>query len=371
MFSRINVKYAGWIEKLYVNETGQQVGAGDPMLDIYSPELVAAQEEYLLAFQNLKNLEGSEFETIAKGAASLLDASRRRLLYWDVTEAQIRELEARGAITGLLQSLNIRIDTNRAENEVVDRLLRKIREDEQAPKLRRALDYMRRLSELGGPPKSVLPRARQLFQDFDVDARALETLESILDKLALYGAMDTEIELDLGLSRGLHYYTGLIFEVRCTVDRGDELQLCGGGRYDNLISVLGGNEATPALGFAWGIERIAGVIRAEEGEALLRPQVFVAPIAEDDAPYAIEVARRLRERGWIIELSIDGRNLSRSLRHANRKNAAVVAIVGENERGRERVLLRDMRARRDLEVALDGLEAAVEGMLNDDESSDV
>ena len=102
MFSRINVKYAGWIEKLYVNETGQQVGAGDPMLDIYSPELVAAQEEYLLAFQHLKNLEGSEFETIAKGAASLLDASRRRLRYWDVTEAQIRELEARGAITRTL-----------------------------------------------------------------------------------------------------------------------------------------------------------------------------------------------------------------------------------------------------------------------------
>ena len=102
MLSRINVKYAGWIEKLYVNETGQQVGAGDPMLDIYSPELVAAQEEYLLAFQNLRNLEGSEFETIAKGAASLLDASRRRLLYWDVTEDQIRELEARGAINRTL-----------------------------------------------------------------------------------------------------------------------------------------------------------------------------------------------------------------------------------------------------------------------------
>ncbi|MXY48869.1 MAG: efflux RND transporter periplasmic adaptor subunit [Gemmatimonadetes bacterium] len=98
MFSRINVKYAGWIEKLYVNETGQQVAGGDPMLDIYSPELVAAQEEYLLAFQNVKNLENSTFENITRGAESLLDASKRRLLYWDVTEAQIRELEERGTI---------------------------------------------------------------------------------------------------------------------------------------------------------------------------------------------------------------------------------------------------------------------------------
>ena len=102
LFSRINVKYPGWIEALYVNETGQQVRAGEPLLEIYSPELVAAQEEYLLAFQNLKNLEGSAFETIAKGAESLLDASRRRLLYWDVTEAQIRELEERGGITRTL-----------------------------------------------------------------------------------------------------------------------------------------------------------------------------------------------------------------------------------------------------------------------------
>ncbi len=101
-YSRINVKYPGWIEKLYVNETGQRVAEGDPMLDIYSPELVAAQEEYLLAFQNVKNLENSTFETIAKGAESLLDASRRRLLYWDVTEAQIQELEERGAIARTL-----------------------------------------------------------------------------------------------------------------------------------------------------------------------------------------------------------------------------------------------------------------------------
>ncbi|MXZ74229.1 MAG: efflux RND transporter periplasmic adaptor subunit [Gemmatimonadetes bacterium] len=102
MFSRINVKYAGWIEKLYVNETGQQIAEGDPMLDIYSPELVAAQEEYLLAFQNVKNLENSTFENITRGASSLLDASKRRLLYWDVTAAQIRELEERGTIARTL-----------------------------------------------------------------------------------------------------------------------------------------------------------------------------------------------------------------------------------------------------------------------------
>lgn len=283
----------------------------------------------------------------------------------------MNEDEARGAITGLLHSLNIRIDASRANDEVVDRLLRKIREDEQAPKLRRALDYMRRLSTLVGEPGTVLEGARQLLEDFDVDRRALKALENILEELARYGKLEAEIELDLGLSRGLHYYTGLIFEVRYTDENGEELQLCGGGRYDNLVSVLGGNDATPALGFAWGIERIASVLDNFEGVTLNRPQVFVVPIAEDDLQYAITVARRLRERGLVVELSIDQRNLRRSLRHADRKDVAVVAIIGENEREQDRVVLRDMRLRRDLQIDLTELESAVEGILEGDESVEV
>ena len=109
LLSRINIKYSGWIERLYVNETGQRVRAGDPLLDVYSPEMVSAQEEYLLAYQNLKNLGDSEFETIARGARSLMEASRRRLRYWDVTEAQIQKLEERGEIT---RTLTIYAPTN-------------------------------------------------------------------------------------------------------------------------------------------------------------------------------------------------------------------------------------------------------------------
>ena len=284
---------------------------------------------------------------------------------------EMNEDEARRAITEFLHSLSIRIDTNRAEDEVIDRLLHKIREDEQAPRLRRALEYMRRLSELVGPPQQVLERARELFDDFDVHHGTLGALEIVLEKLAHFGPLDTEIELDFGLNRGLHYYTGLIFEIRTTSRSGDEIQLCGGGRYDNLVSVLGGNEPTPALGFAWGVERIASALDEEETETLNRPHVFVAPIAEDDLSCAIQVARRLRERGLVVELSIDERSLRRSLKHADRKDVSVVAVIGENEREQERVVLRDMRNRRNLQVNLVDLESAVEGLLRGDESIEV
>lgn len=98
-FSRVNIKYSGWIERLYVDQTGQPVKAGQPMLEIYSPELVSTQEEYLLAFRNRQRLGESGMPAIASGAISLLKAARRRLSYWDITDEQIRALENSGKVT--------------------------------------------------------------------------------------------------------------------------------------------------------------------------------------------------------------------------------------------------------------------------------
>ncbi len=94
----VNTKVAGWVERLYVNETGQQVAEGEPLLDIYSPELVAAQEEFLLALENAKRLRASPFDDIRTGAGRLLAASRNRLRFWDISAAQIAALEQTGTV---------------------------------------------------------------------------------------------------------------------------------------------------------------------------------------------------------------------------------------------------------------------------------
>lgn len=93
----VNSKIDGWIERLYVNETGSQVKKGQPLLDIYSPDLVTAQEEYLLALRNKDALAKSEVPEIAASGARLLEASRKRLRYWDISEAQIKNLEKTGS----------------------------------------------------------------------------------------------------------------------------------------------------------------------------------------------------------------------------------------------------------------------------------
>ncbi|MDY0213245.1 MAG: efflux RND transporter periplasmic adaptor subunit [Desulfuromonadaceae bacterium] len=98
----VNAKIDGWIERLYVAQTGQVVRKGDPLLELYSPKLVSAQEEYLLALRNRNQLNDSSFNKIAAGGERLLEASRKRLQYWDISERQIRELERSGTVNKTL-----------------------------------------------------------------------------------------------------------------------------------------------------------------------------------------------------------------------------------------------------------------------------
>jgi len=94
----VNTKFNGWIEKLYVDFVGDKVKKGQPLFDIYSPELVTAQEEYLLSVQQCGSLCQSPYPSIREGAKRLIEASRTRLRYWDLTEGQIRQIERTGKI---------------------------------------------------------------------------------------------------------------------------------------------------------------------------------------------------------------------------------------------------------------------------------
>lgn len=97
--ARVHTKIDGWIEKVFVDFTGKLVRKGDPLISIYSPELVSTQQEYLLALKAKKYLSDSPIKEISSGADSLYEATKKRLLLWDVTEDQVRELESRGTPT--------------------------------------------------------------------------------------------------------------------------------------------------------------------------------------------------------------------------------------------------------------------------------
>jgi len=122
--SRVHTKVEGWVEKLYVNFTGIQVRKGQPLLSIYSPELLATQEEYLLSLRAQKRLKKSPFTEVSRGGESLLAATRRRLELWDVPDAEIRRIEKAGkpfrAITLYAPASGFVMQKNVIEGQKVD-----------------------------------------------------------------------------------------------------------------------------------------------------------------------------------------------------------------------------------------------------------
>ncbi|MEW6060892.1 MAG: efflux RND transporter periplasmic adaptor subunit [Bacteroidota bacterium] len=92
----VNTKIMGWVEKLFVDYTGKVVRKGDPLMELYSPELVSTQEEYLQAIRYKNQLTENSTDVARKGADQLIESAKRRLLYWDISEREINDLETRG-----------------------------------------------------------------------------------------------------------------------------------------------------------------------------------------------------------------------------------------------------------------------------------
>src|SRR5262249_23127213 len=94
--SHINTKVSGYLEDVFVNFVGKEVKKGDPLFTIYSPDLVATQEEYLLALNYGKDLSKSSFHEVAEGGNAMVEAARRRLKLWDIPDEEIKRLETEG-----------------------------------------------------------------------------------------------------------------------------------------------------------------------------------------------------------------------------------------------------------------------------------
>ncbi len=94
----VNIKLEGWVEKLYVRFTGEEVKKDQMLFEIYSPELVSSQEEYLLALKAVRTLGDSEFSEVAESARRVLQSTRERFALWDITPDHIEELEQTGKV---------------------------------------------------------------------------------------------------------------------------------------------------------------------------------------------------------------------------------------------------------------------------------
>jgi histidyl-tRNA synthetase len=155
-----------------------------------------------------------------------------------------------------------------------------------------------------------------------------------------------EYRLNSRLVRGLDYYSHTAFEF-VTSDLGAQGTVIGGGRYDGLFEVMGG-PATPGVGWAAGIERLAMLIA--EPPAPRRP-VALVPVGETGESAALQLAEELRRGGFPVDLGYSG-NLARRLRRANKIGARAAVLIGDREIERSMVTLRDLDSGAQADVPL-------------------
>lgn len=215
----------------------------------------------------------------------------------------------------------------RTPEEVVQGLFAKRRRRHDVARLRDAATFVTELTRLSGAPGNVLSPLRELVTAQGLDAAPLDELERIVALLASRGIDDSRITIDLGMGRGLHYYTGMLFEAYGPDPGGP--QLCGGGRYDDLAQVLGAREAVPACGFSYGVERVvASGLTLTPGDVRQPPRALV--LQQGQPERAMWLADDLRERGWVAMLDLRDRNESATRRAATRQGFDVIAGVADD-----------------------------------------
>ena len=268
------------------------------------------------------------------------------------------EEKARTAVLELLAAMNVGLEGSRNRDEIVDRVLAKFARTRQRPQTEQALALMEELGQIKGTPETALAAGQSLLARHNVAETPLVQLRETLAALDAYHVPWERLGLDFALSRGLQYYTGLLFEIYHEGTIG-ERQLCGGGRYDDLAATLGGSRETPAIGFAYGLERVLLALEAEGHLPAIAntAQVLLVPVELSDHAYAVEVASILRSHGLTVELDVKDRGVKGNLQHANRAAIPTVIIVGSQERDARTVVVRTMSTRSEQRIPISDLSA--------------
>jgi histidyl-tRNA synthetase len=269
------------------------------------------------------------------------------------TDVRVRVSDRR-LLTGILSGLGLSAEIQPLAYQALDKLGR----SEYGPR-RRALAA----AGVGEESIGAIEQLPKLASWADLEAAhpmaasAGEPLKATLEALAAMG-LGEFVDFDLGIVRGLAYYTGTVFEL---FDAGRTLRaICGGGRYDSLLAALGGVDL-PALGFGMGdvvlteLLKERGLVPAGGRGA----EVFVAAVTPADRPYVLGLSHRLRDAGFRVEHALADQALGKQLKLADARGARVAVVVGPDDRARGEVMLKDLAAGRQEALAEPALATAL------------
>jgi histidyl-tRNA synthetase len=218
-----------------------------------------------------------------------------------------------------------------------------------------------RILDSKNPEMQAIVAAAPVMLDFldEESSEHFQALKGLLD------AAGVAYSVNPRLVRGLDYYSRTVFEW-VTDALGSQGAVCSGGRYDGLVEKLGGR-ATPAVGWAMGIERLVALYEACGGEApVTDADVYVVAVGDAALQQAFALAEELRDKiaGIRVELNLGGGSFKSQLKRADKSNAEYALILGEQEMAEQRIGMKPLRSTEDQSsIAFEELVETLAGLL--------
>lgn len=278
-----------------------------------------------------------------------------------ITSADIN-INHLGIIRGLFKHFNIDAATQREIMVVIDKGDKELLENSligENPLIdnEELNNVLIKLIDIVGD-KAILKDIEELIEPYEEPKEAYEQLKELVEVLENFGVDNYTI--NLGVARGLDYYTGIVFEVYIP-ELGAQKQVCGGGTY-SLIKVFGGQEIE-STGFAFGFDRLMNAIEElqEEKELESHIDVYVAPINDSVRGKAFEIAQILRRNGIRSDVDLNRKKFKKLMNHANNLKVKKVAIIGPKDLEENKITLKDMESGNQEQIAIDELVNTIKG----------
>ena len=259
-----------------------------------------------------------------------------------ITTADVN-LNHLGIIRGLFKHFEITQETQREIMVVIDKgdkdlLIESLSGDEPVIDNDELNQILLKLIDMVGD-KTILSEVEDLLEPYDEPKEALNEFKQLIELLEAFDV--TNYTLNLGVARGLDYYTGIVFEIYVP-ELGAQKQICGGGSY-NLVKLFGGQEVE-STGFALGFDRLMNAIEelTDSEELPSHLDVYVAPISDSVRTKAYEITQKLRKSDIKADVDLNGKKFKKLMNHADKIKVPKIIIIGEKDLDEGKVTIKDM-----------------------------
>lgn len=251
----------------------------------------------------------------------------------------------------------------RMPEEIVERLISRTAQQAE-PVSAELMQGVMDLLNVRAKPETAFKQIREHFRKFRIGSidRVLERCDKRLRYINAYRQQPLELQFNVGLRRGLEYYTGFLFEIYAK-NFAEIGHVCGGGRYDNLLDGLGASESIPAVGFGIGLDRLLPALQTRNAASGIAPapQALIVAEGSNREEECIAASVALRQAGCAVELDVSGRDERNALSYAAKRKIPCVIFIGAGGSKKGQARVRQVGSRGDQLMPIAALAAYLKG----------